>query len=107
MGNEFFIRADVFGKTKYWNFIDGLHSGKGKARGYSMYPSIRSAKCEIKKLRKLFHGGIRFSILHESEIPFIKKQILAGKRNERICTYCGASNNAKKKHCKKCRKYQG
>ncbi len=107
MGTNFFIKADVFGKTKYWNQIDGLHSGKGKLKGYSIYSSEKDANAEIKKLKKIFHSGIKFTVHNERDIPFIKRQIVAREKGERICTYCGTSNSIKKKHCRKCKKYQG
>ena len=105
MANDFFIKADVFGKIKYWDFINGLH-GKGRAMGYSMYPSIREANKTIKKLKNLFHDGIEYEVLPHDELPFIKKQILARKRGERICIKCNASNKIGRKFCKKCKEYQ-
>lgn len=105
--SNYFIRANVFGKIKYWEFIHGLHSGKGKGgQGFSMFPSVKAANQEITKLKKVFHGGIVWDVLPHDELPFIKKQILARKKNKRICIYCKTSNNIKRKFCKKCRKYQ-
>lgn len=70
---QYFIKANVFGKTRYWDFIDGFHTGRKKIHGFSMY-TIKEAKLTIKRLKKLFHDGIEYEILHHDELPFIKKQ---------------------------------
>ena len=75
MSKRYFIKADVFGKTKYWEHINGLHSGKTKTCGYDVFDSIDSANKTVRKLRSVFHKGIKFFVLPDSEIPFIKKQL--------------------------------
>ena len=75
--NGFFIRANVFGKIRYWNFIDGLHTDRSESHGFQIYPSKAEAKNEIRNFKKVFHEGIIWEILPENEIPFIKKQIVA------------------------------
>jgi len=77
--SDFFIQADVFGKKKYWEFIGGLHSGKGKLKGYSIYKTKKEADDVVKCLKKVFHSGIKFEVKPSIEIPFIKTQIKKGK----------------------------
>ena len=83
MSNGFFIRANVFGKTRYWDFIDGLHTGRKKSHGFQTYPTEKDARKEIKDLKRVFHPGIIWEILPESEIPFIKRQIVARLKKKR------------------------
>lgn len=79
MEHKFSIKANVFGKTKYWDFVNGLHSGLQKRYGHMMYASEKEAKADIRKLKKVFHSGIVFSVITHDELPFIKKQ--RNKRN--------------------------
>lgn len=72
---NYFIKANVFGKIRYWSFIEGLHSGRKKTAGFSIYNSKIEVYKEIKKLKKVYHSGIKFEELPDSELPFIKKQI--------------------------------
>lgn len=74
MEQGYYIKADVFGKIKYWSQIDGLHSGHGKLKGHSMFRTEKDAKKEITKLKKVFHNGIKWSIIQDGDLPFIKKQ---------------------------------
>ncbi len=71
---RYFIQADVFGKKKYWEFINGLHSGKGKLKGYSIFDTIEEANATMKRLRTVFHTGITFEVKEEAQLPFIKSQ---------------------------------
>lgn len=73
--SDFFIQADVFGKKKYWEFINGLHTGKGKSKGYSIYKTKKEADDVVKSLKKVFHSEIKFEVKPSTEIPFIKYQI--------------------------------
>lgn len=73
---SFFIQADVFGKKKYWELINGLHSGKGKSKGYSIYKTKKEAEDVVKCLKKVFHSEIKFEVKPETEIPFIKAQTI-------------------------------
>jgi hypothetical protein len=71
---KYFIRANVFGKMKYWEQINGLHSGKSKLAGYDIFDTIQLARDKIQDLQKVFHNGIVFEALPDHEIPFIKRQ---------------------------------
>lgn len=79
----FFIRANVFGKIRYWCNIDGLHTGRSEAHGFQIYQTEAEAKKEIRKLKNVFHKGIIWQVLPEEEIPFIKKQITARLKEEK------------------------
>ncbi len=83
MREKFFIRVNVFGKTRYWDHTFGLHSGTSKRRGYQVFDSEKDARKIVNHLKKIFHTGITFEILPDTEIPFIKKQIIARKRFEK------------------------
>ena len=53
MEQSFHIKAELWGKTSYWNSHKGLHSGKGKADGYDSYHSAGEAR-GIKKTTEGF-----------------------------------------------------
>lgn len=80
---NYFIRAKYGNKILYWDHEKGLHSGKGKTRGYQVFITEKEAKQLIKNLQKCFHSAIIFEVLPESEIPFIKKQIVARQKREK------------------------
>lgn len=71
----YFIKANIFGKTKYWEFINGFHFGRKKTDGYSIYPTKRKANDVVRRLKGLYHSGITYQVLPESEMPFLKRQI--------------------------------
>jgi len=72
--DKYFIRANVFGKIKYWDHINGLHSGRGGKGGYQVFDTEKEAKETVKHLKKCFYSVITWEVLPDSEIPFIKKQ---------------------------------
>ena len=71
MLKSFFIRANVFGKIKYWEHIHGLHSGYGGAMGYDVFPSVEVANKTVTKLKNVFHSGIIWEVLPETELTRI------------------------------------
>lgn len=79
--DNFFIRAKYGDKNYYWEHERGLHSGKGKLRGYQVFRTEKEAKKLIVLLKKVFASGITWEVLPDSEIPFIKKQ-------KNLCRYC-------------------
>lgn len=81
MDKNFFIRAKYGNKILYWEHEKGLHSGKGKLRGYQIFRTEKEAKKLIVLLKKVFASGITWEVLPDSEIPFIKKQ-------KNCCRYC-------------------
>lgn len=81
--NGFFIKAEIWGKTRYWNEHDGLHAGTGKLSGYSEYKTEYSVKKQIDKLKAAFSKAVVFTIISHDELPFIKKQIIARKHKEK------------------------
>jgi hypothetical protein len=79
----FYIKADVFGKVRYWDFINGL-TRAGKLKGFQQYASRKEAFVMIRKLKSIFHNGIKFDIITEDKLPFIAKQIRERNRVEKL-----------------------
>ncbi len=73
MKSAFFIKANVFGKTRYWCHTEGLHTGRKKSHGFSVYETKNEAEKTVKQLRKVFYHLITFEVLHTDQLPFHKK----------------------------------